>query len=266
MEQMKMSFIRYVVQLGTYVKLTLIMKLIKKIIKTFVRDKLGFEVVRYSPNSSDIAQLVYALNTFDIDLVIDVGANTGQFACEIRNNNYLKKIISFEPLSIAHKELLVANINDKMWEVYERCALGAKIGSVEINISRNLATSSILSIMQSHVHAAPESAYVGTETVPLLTLDSLLTTFDKYKNLFLKIDAQGYEWEILNGAVKILPKLRGLIIEMSLIPLYEGQYLWEDVLDRLQNYGFTLWALQPEFIDPLNGRLLQMNGLFFRNY
>ena len=49
-----------------------------------------------------------------------------------------------------------------------------------------------------------------------------------------------------------------------MIPLYEDQHLWREVLERLEREGFVLWAMQPEFIDPNDGRTLQMNGIFFK--
>lgn len=174
-------------------------------------------------------------------------------------------IISFEPLSSAYEALLTAKKGDSEWDVYARCALGDENGEAEINIAGNSASSSLLPMLGSHLSAAPHTAYVGKETVPLLTLDSVAPAYlDKYKNPFLKIDTQGFEWAVLNGARNVLPQMRGVLIELSLIPLYERQHLWEEVISRMKQEGFTLWSLQPGFVDPRDGRTLQMDGLFFR--
>jgi hypothetical protein len=58
--------------------------------------------------------------------------------------------------------------------------------------------------------------------------------------------------------------VRGIQIELSLVPLYESQRLWRECLERLEEEGFVLWALQPAFVDPATGRVLQCDGLFFR--
>ena len=103
------------------------------------------------------------------------------------------------------------------------------------------------------------------ETAPLITLDSVAPPYlEGAKAPFLKIDTQGYEWQVLDGAHATLPKVRGIQMELSLVPLYEGQRLWRECIERLEAEGFVVWALQPVFVDPANGRTLQWDGLFFR--
>ena len=67
-----------------------------------------------------------------------------------------------------------------------------------------------------------------------------------------------------DGVTNIPHQIRGVLKELLLIPLYQVQYLWEDVELRMKQEGFTLWAIQPGFTDPLNGRTLQFDGIFFR--
>jgi hypothetical protein len=120
-------------------------------------------------------------------------------------------------------------------------------------------------MLAAHSNAAPESVYQGKETVPLTTLDLMLPTYlEQASAPFLKIDTQGYEWQVLDGAKQVLPKIRGIMMEISFIPLYGDQRLWRECVDRLQADGFTLWSLEPVFVDPVNGRTLQMDALFFR--
>jgi len=242
------------------------MSSVKQTIKTILRSRLGLEVHRFRPNSEPAAQIVSSLKRFDIDLVFDVGANRGQFAQKIRSGGYDGNIVSFEPLSGAYSELLGARDGDAKWDIYPRCALGGYNGEIEINIAANSASSSILPMLDSHLSAAPHTAYVARETVPLRSLDSVAPDFiEKFRNPILKIDTQGFEWEVLDGAQVVLPHMRGLLIELSLTPLYEGQHLWEEIIGRLKREGFNLWAIQPEFIDPRDGRTLQVNGIFFRH-
>lgn len=80
----------------------------------------------------------------------------------------------------------------------------------------------------------------------------------------MKIDTQGFEWQVLDGARTTLPKFQRVLLELSLVPLYEGQHLWQEMIGRLEQEGFTLWALQPGFIDPINGRTMQVDGIFYR--
>jgi FkbM family methyltransferase len=209
----------------------------------------GIEAHRFSPSSSKLARLMASLRTFNIDLVIDVGANDGQFSLELRAGGYSGQIVSVEPMTSAHERLSDLSQGDSAWHVHPRCAVG----------------SSVLPMLASHSNAAPESAYRGKETVPLTTLDLILPKYLGQSNApLLKIDTQGYEWQVLLGAKEMIPKVRGVLMEVSLIPLYEGQHLWQESITHLEAEGFVLWALEPVFIDHSNGRTLQMDALFFR--
>ena len=228
--------------------------------------KIRLNAYRYLPISSSLAQVVPSLRKFDIDLVLDVGANKGQFVSEIRQFGYTGRIVSFEPLSQAHGQLLQASAGDSMWEAYPRYALGDHNGGVEINIAGNSESSSILPMLESHRSAAPESGYKGKEVVSVKTLDAIAGQYLKDARApFLKIDTQGLEWQVLDGARETLPQIKGILVELSLVPLYEGQHLWREVIDRLETEGFTLWAFKPVFSDKVSGRTLQVDGIFYRN-
>jgi FkbM family methyltransferase len=237
----------------------------KELVKSGFR-KIGLEIHRYLPSSSLPAQLVSSFHKFDVDLVLDVGANKGQFASEIRECGYTGRIVSFEPLSSAHGLLLQSIAGDSMWDAYPRCAIGDHNGEAEINISGNSESSSILPMLESHLSASPESAYQGKETVPIKKLDDVAAQYLKDARApFLKIDTQGFEWHVLDGACDILPSIKGILVELSLVPLYGGQHLWRDVINRLEAAGFTLWAFRPVFSDQASGRTLQVDGVFYRN-
>ena len=146
-----------------------------------------------------------------------------------------------------------------------RCALGDHDGEVEINIAGNSESSSVLPMLESHRSAAPQSAYQGKEMVQVKTLDAVAGQYLKdARTAFLKIDTQGFEWHVLDGARETLPHIKGILVELSLVPLYEGQHLWQDVIARLETAGFTLWAFKPVFSDQASGRTLQVDGVFFR--
>jgi FkbM family methyltransferase len=236
----------------------------KKIIKN-IFNKFGLDIRRNVPEVLDIDKVTSALKNFRIDLVLDVGANIGQFATDIRARGYAGDIISFEPLFNAHIILQQKSLNDARWTAHSRCAIGANNGDIEINISGNSVSSSVLPMLDSHLSAAPNSSYIGKETVPLITLDSLMPEVLKNSNNpFLKIDTQGFEEDVLNGARNLLPHIRGISLELSLVPLYEGQCLWQEMMSRLNAEGFVLWAILPCFSDPRNGKTLQVDGVFFR--
>jgi len=225
----------------------------------------GIRLERNNPNTSAELRLAKMLVAEQVDLVIDVGANSGQYARSLRSAGYGHRVLSFEPLSSAHAVLEAAARRDNNWAVAERMAIGDHDGAVTINVAGNSASSSILDMLDSHLRAAPYSVYVGTEEVPVRKLDSVRHSFlHESTRPFLKIDTQGYESRVLKGAAGLLPRVKGVQVELSLRPLYDGQVLWRGVIDLLEASGFELWSLVPEFLDPDTGRMLQCDGIFFR--
>jgi FkbM family methyltransferase len=201
-----------------------------------------------------------------IDLVFDVGANVGQFATALRGAGYRGRIVSFEPLASAHRDLLTSSRGDPDWEIAPRQAIGSDTGKVELHIAGNSVSSSMLGMLSSHSDAAPGSAYVGTEVVELTTLDQVAPLYiGTAARSFLKIDTQGTEDRVLDGAVKQLQRTHGVQLELSLLPLYEGQNLFDELDARLRALGFHRWAIEPVFSDGHTGRMLQVDGTYFRN-
>lgn len=219
----------------------------------------GIDIVRYNSLSN-------ALNYFNIDLVFDVGANKGQFVQEIRATGYRKGIVSFEPLKAAHDVLLKKSRSDSLWLLHDRCALGDAGGQAEINVSDNSVSSSLLPMMKSHEAAAPQSKYIGKETIDIQTLDGVFPTYERLGGTpFLKIDTQGFEKNVLDGAAGSIGKIKGVLLEVSLTPMYEGEADWEYFLNRFKDEGFALWSIGRQFTDRKIGRTLQTDIMFVRS-
>lgn len=226
-----------------------------------IGNKFGVDV-----KMTDEEILVKQLVHNKVDMIFDIGANTGQFGELIYKLGYKGKMVSFEPLQSAYT-LLSANTKPYPdWSPAERCAIGEEDGEIEMHISENSISSSALTMLEEHETAAPKSKYVGTEKAKVYKLDSV---FEKYslgcKNIFVKIDTQGYEDKVLNGAVNSMSKIKGLYMEMSLLKLYDGQVLFKDLYDRVISYGFELHGIQPAFVNKETGRVLQVDAAFFRS-
>ncbi|MBS4058919.1 MAG: FkbM family methyltransferase [Bacteroidetes bacterium] len=210
-------------------------------------------------------RLLKLLTVQNIDLVIDVGANQGQYANQLFELGYTGKVLSFEPLSLAYQKLQTASRAYPSWEVAERCAVGDIDDEIEINVSRNSFSSSILPIQPTHTNLAPDSEYIGTEKVKIVRLDTVLPKyFRQAKAPFLKIDVQGFDEQVLAGASAILPQIKGLQLELSLVELYKGEKLFQEMLAKAFDLGFELHNLFPEFTDEKTGRLMQADAVFFR--
>lgn len=227
---------------------------------------IGLDVHRYSAMSSSEAQLDCILKMSGVDLILDVGANEGQFVENIRAGGFRGEVVSFEPLTHAYKMLLERSQNDPKWHIHPQCAIGNQQGEININVSANSVSSSILPMLENHLTSAPQSAYLRQEKVQISKLDDVSSPYmNRAIAPFLKIDTQGYESYVLDGAQETLQRCKGVLLELSLIPLYEGQPQWRQMVDRLEALGFSLWALVPEFTDHKTGRTLQVNGIFLRH-
>jgi len=234
-------------------------------IKKLLR-RAGFEVHRttivHTPAGAQLARIIeYA----GIDLVLDVGGNAGQYAAALRGHGYRGRIVSFEPLSSAHARLVASAQGDGRWQVAPRMALGDSEGEVLIHIARNSLSSSVLDMYPEHERAAPGSGYVGSETVALRRLDRVAPDYlEGAKAVLLKIDTQGYEDRVLAGAAGVIDRMTAIQAEMSLVPLYAEQLLFDDVRARIEAKGFELFAIFPGHVHAVTGRTLQVDGLFLR--
>jgi len=199
-----------------------------------------------------------------VDVVLDVGANSGQFGRHLRAMGYRGRIVSFEPLSGAFHKLKANTATIGQWRAV-RLALGDSDETRTINVAGNSHSSSFLAMLPRHLSAAPTSAYVGTETVTVRRLDGIIDEYCTAQDrCLLKIDVQGFEDAVLRGAQQSLARCVGLQLELSITPLYQGGLMLPQMLERLSAEGFTLLDLKPACVDPATGELLQVDGLFSR--
>jgi len=203
-----------------------------------------------------------SLANLGITRVVDVGANVGQYAGALRRAGYAGDIVSFEANPAAARRLQLAAAGDRRWRI-ESMALGPEPGSTKLHVTVDSLSTSLLAPTADTQYAfmieAPESVVVEVRT-----LDSFLLTKDKAPTL-LKLDVQGYELEVLRGASKTLEEVAAVECELSLVPLYEGQALIEDVVGHLRAAGFRPVCFPRGFTDPTSHEVIQVDGLFLRD-
>ena len=227
--------------------------------------RYGFELLRYNPHNSHHCATRAMLKYLKIDLVFDVGANVGQFGGDLFASGFKGRIVSFEPIANAHAKLTRRAKANPNWLVYPRSAVGATMGQISINVSENTVSSSALPMLKLHNEVAPKSKYISTEDVPLVRLDDIVEQYYGSQNgILLKVDTQGFEWEVLDGARSLLGKVSAVQLELALMPLYQGQHPWRDYVDRLESEGFHLHFAYPAFTNPVNGQTLQWDAMFVR--
>lgn len=238
---------------------------IKHEIRQLIRS-FGYDINRFPSSFQLLGHIKRLSKYYAIDTILDVGANAGQFAQQLRRyGGYKKRIISFEPLSSAF-ELLKSNAKgDSNWEIFN-FALGDDERKQEINIAGNSYSSSFLDMLPSHKRSAPESKYIGREVVEIKTLDSIFYNLCKSSNsVYLKIDTQGFESKVLRGSKESLAHIDLVQMEMSLVPLYENELLFHEMCVCMSEKGFGLVALESGYSNPVSGQVLQVDGIFNRS-
>lgn len=225
--------------------------------------RTGFDVVRY-PAQRYEHQRQRILQRRSVETVIDVGANLGQYGLDLRKHGFHGKILSFEPLSAPFAQLSAVAHADRDWCV-RQVAVGAVAGQVTLNVAGNKgASSSVLPMLSAHQEAAPAANYVGTEVAEQITLDSLPQEEWRERPFHVKIDVQGYEKYVLDGALKTLSQASSVEIELSFVPLYRGGMLIGETLDLLRSLNYAIAAIDPGFRNDKTDVLLQADGLFVR--
>jgi FkbM family methyltransferase len=213
-------------------------------------------------------QLLTAINYLGINTVIDIGANVGQFSQSLIEEGFKGKIISFEPLKDAHKKLTKLATKYPNWTIAPPLAIGQSEQRTTINVCSRSSCSSLLRMLETHSKALPDAQTTHQETILVQSLDNALKSYVSPSNIetsLIKIDVQGYEWEVFKGAQKVLKKAKAIFCETSLTPLFENQKLWGDVTKFLESHNFKVWAVQKAFVNESKGEDLQLNILFVRD-
>ena len=231
-----------------------------KINKFLSLFNLRIEKISKNERIEDV--LSFLLSKLKIDTALDVGANEGQFAKKLRNIGYKEKIISFEPLSKVFYNLKKESDKDKNWQVFN-IAVGDQDGETIINESNYSLSSSILPMSKLHLEAKKNSNYIGKQKASIKKIDTFIDSENLIKNnLFLKIDTQGFEYQVINGSIKNLKNIRAILCELTLVELYEGQKLWLEIVELLAANNFEIWSLEKGFQNPKNKQILQIDCIF----
>ena len=235
-----------------------------ELIRRLVR-RSGFDVTRHPPAQRRAeADYLARMREGGVTVLVDGGANEGQFALAMRDAGWDGPIISFEPLPDAFAILETRAATDPGWRTLN-VALGSRAASGTIHVAGNSVSSSLLPMLDAHLHAAPDSAYIDAAEIVIVTLDDALAGMVSVADrICLKLDCQGYEREILDGAPVTLSRTVVAVIELSMVSLYEGGMVFDEAVSRLRAESFALTAIEPVFADPDTGELLAVDGCFVR--
>ena len=235
-----------------------------RLLRSILR-RTGFDVVRWNELPPHLRKRAELLQRAAPSLVVDVGANQGQYAGELRECGYRGRIESFEPQREAYARLTAAAAADPGWTA-RRQALGERDEETTINVSVNSWSSSLRPILDLHLRTDPTSTYQAQEAVTVARLDGLLPELARADDrVWLKIDTQGFEAEVLRGAEQLaLPQVVAIQVEACFAPLYAGQTLFPELCAWIEARGFVLAHLDPCLLEPETLRLLAADAYFLR--
>lgn len=198
---------------------------------------------------------------YDIRTVIDVGANTGQFARMIRRVFPDARLLCFEPLKECFRALeqgLAALPPAKGFHL----ALGSKTNTVEMHRSNFTPSSSILTMADLHKEEWPQSACHSPERVNVARLDDVLVGEDVVRDVLIKVDVQGYEGEVIRGGEQAIRNAAVAVIETSFRELYNGQPLFDDVYRMMRDLGFAYCGSADQHASHRNGEVMFADAIF----
>jgi FkbM family methyltransferase len=209
---------------------------------------VGYDIVRLPPAGTMEHHLQQLLERLDVNCVVDVGARVGDYAALCRRLGYEGRIVSFEPATENHRDLSERARGDDRWIVVQ-AALGGSDERRALNISASSDLNSFLERNDYNVSLFGEAGrIVGREVVDVQRLDSVLPPHVAdlpEPRIFLKIDTQGWDIEVMRGAGGVLPLVVALHVELAVRPIYEGAVTYLEALRRLETGDLELSGLFP---------------------
>ena len=237
----------------------------KKVIKRALR-RLGYDLVQY-PSSETYGEHIKALlTTLDIDLVLDVGAHQGEYAFFLREVGYSGRIISFEPVALNFAVIARHCGHDRSWQVHN-LALGSEDADRSMNVMSNSFLNSFLAPSEFGARSVDGNDIKSIEKVTVRRLDGL---FDQMlnaagaHNVFLKMDTQGWDLEVLRGADACISRIGAVQSEVPLKAIYKGMPSFMAVITECDRLGFEITGMFPVSRDTNNLAIVEFDCVMTR--
>lgn len=210
------------------------------------------------------ADEINTLKRWNIDLILDVGANTGQTGLALRKAGFQGRIFSFEPLPECFEKLSGHAADDPLWEA-RNLALSNRGGTAEIGVSQNLVSSSLLQATDELIQTHEPVRYTHNETVKLARLDKIWPDIvPDGSNVHLKLDVQGSEAAVMQGARGVLLQISTVRMEVAVLEVYEGETILPDMIRKMTVLGFDVIGGWPAWRHPETNEVLHFDMLFRR--
>ncbi len=234
---------------------------IKKIFESF-----GYEIRKKSllARRRDLSEFLKHVKRlgFEPQTIIDVGVATGTFP--LYENFPDSTHLLIEPLY--EFEHIIKEICQKYNALYVMAAAGSESGKIQINVHPDLSSSSI--------YIEKESKFIDSisREVIQIRIDNICKEKTLKGPYLIKVDVQGAELDVLEGATDIINNIEVIILEVSLFELYEGGPQFYDVIDYMYKKGFIVYDIFGGQYRKFDGALIQLDIVFvkergfFRSY
>lgn len=228
--------------------------------------RVGLSISRYPPpNTLEwLTQQVFA--KLDINCVLDVGAYRGEYVSFLRNEVLFDgHVFSFEPATASYQKLEAVLRDDQRWQGLQY-GLGSNGGTATLNV---FTSGDFNSLLWPNGYGSQRFATLAGDTVveeiEIRRLDEVLPDLLERvpsPRVFLKMDTQGSDMDVIEGAQKALPSITALQLELSVRPIYDGQPSLPQTMAALADLGFELLGVFPISRDGL--QVVEFDGVFCR--
>lgn len=229
----------------------------------------GYRFLHFEVDSEPALRfhLKKVLKRLDVNCVFDVGANRGEYARLLREEGYTGDIISFEPNKATYQYLCEISRKDERWAVYNM-ALGSEETTQKLNVAQISCLSSLLAPTEYAETVFGKEMIDHTQSIEVKRLDSIYSELVKHisrPRIFLKMDTQGYDLEVIKGAAGCLQSVLGLQSEISVHPLYKNMPNYLQSLAEYHSLGFNLTGLFTVNLDSQTFNVVEYDCVMIRN-
>lgn len=239
--------------------------MIKRIIKNILRY-YGKEIVPYNDFEKRLEPVKFNwLKSLNIRTIIDVGASDGGYAKKIRAIFPQAKIYSFEAIHESYQLLSKKFSNDPNFKAFNIC-LNHYNGNCDFFINEYKGSSSLFHMSKLHKDAYPFTQKYYVIKTECKRLDTFIEehNLNFEDNILLKLDVQGAEWNVLEGAEKILQRVKVVFMEVSFNTLYDNSILFTETIIRMKQLGFKVAGIENISQSLIDGTFLQADVYFLK--
>lgn len=209
-------------------------------------NRLGYDLFRHARQARIETHLAALLPHLGINVVVDAGANVGQYGRNLRALGYRGRIISYEPLAEVHRALEQAARGDDTW-ITRPMALGREAGRATIRMSPDTSWSSLRGFSDYGKRRFTEQDRdATTEEIEVVRLDADLPALIADiadPRIYLKMDTQGFDLEVFGGAEGVLAHIQGLQSEVAFQQIYDEVPNYRTALETFEDAGFAVTGL-----------------------